>query len=387
MYPMRHAFILFIFLITTGLQAIGQEYTTAPASRRYARPNLAEKIFIGGNYRETWAMPVRVRVFDIDKEQGGMKITKLGGGMQTKSLRMEDKTGRKWVLRTVDKTVDKAMEAEGIKSGLVKNVTQDMISAAHPYGAVVVPPLAKALGIVTTDPEVVFVPDDPRFGEHRALFANTMCLFEQLEPTLYPGDEVEGDTEDMLKDLKKHPDYRLDTKMLLQARLLDMLIGDWDRHGGQWKWGYHKQDKTVQVYPIPVDHDQAFFHSSGILVPMVRPFTMKHIIGLDDESSNLRMLNRKEWDFDKSLLGGLSEADWRSGIRSFREKLSDAVLLAGVKRLPNEVYDASGDELLEILKGRRDSMEKNALKYYRFLLTHKPKPVAEEAAEGEKEKI
>jgi len=236
-----------------------------------------------------------------------------------------------------------------------------------------VPPMAKALGVATADPVLVYVPDSPGFGEHSSLFANTMCLLEKLEPSLHPGDEVEGDTEDMLKDLKKHPEYKLDAKMLLQARLLDMLIGDWDRHAGQWKWGYHKQGRNVQVYPIPVDHDQAYFNSSGILVPMVRPFTMRHIIGFTEKATNLKTLNRKEWDFDKRLMGSLTEEDWRKGVESFRKKLTDKVLMAAVKRLPREIYAMQGQDLFERLKSRRDSMPDEVMKYYEFLKGHELK--------------
>jgi hypothetical protein len=281
------------------------------------------------------------------------------------------------VLRTIDKTVDKAMEAEGIKSGFIKSVTQDMISAAQPYGALTVPPMAKALGLATSDPELVFVPDDPKLGEYRSVFANTMCLFELREPSLHPDDKVVS-TEDMLKDMKQHKDWPLDAKMLLQARLLDMLISDWDRHGGQWKWGYRKAGGSTKIYPIPVDHDQAFFHSSGILVPMVRPFTMKHIIGFREESRKLKALNRKEWDFDKKLLAGLTEADWRAGIQTFQSKLTDAVLLAAAQRLPKEVYNSYGQDLYEQLKSRRNTMDENAMKYFRFLQDYEAKPLREE---------
>jgi hypothetical protein len=266
------------------------------------------------------------------------------------------------------------MEAEGIKSGFIKKVTQDMISAAQPYGALTVPPMAKALGVVTADPILVYVPADAGIGEHQDLFTGQLCLFEKREPKLKPVDKVE-DTDTMLKDLKEgKKKFRFDAPMLLQARLLDMLIGDWDRHGGQWKWGYRllRRD-SVYIYPIPVDHDQAFFHSTGALVPIVRLFTMKHLVGYDDDRLKLRGLNRKEWDFDKKLLGSLSEADWRAGVETFQQKLTDNVLIAAVRRLPAEIHESHGEQLLRTLKSRRNEMDDEVMKYYRFLQGHKVK--------------
>lgn len=357
--------------------ASAQDTVMAVASSRYTHPSLTERIFIGSNYRSIWSQLVTVKVFHLNEVKGGLIVKELGGGMQTKSLRLEDAHGTKWVLRTIDKTVDKAMEAEGIGIGFIKNITQAMISAAQPYGALTVAPMARALGIVTASPELYYVADKPGLGEYSRLFANTMCLLEQREPVLHPGDKVK-DTEKMLRDRKKHPDYDFDAKMLLQARLLDMLISDWDRHGGQWKWGYHKADGNVTIYPIPVDHDQAYFNSNGLLVKGVRPFAMKHIIGFRKESTGLITLNRKEWNFDYALLGSLSRKEWRSGIETFQAKLTDEVLMQAVHQLPQEIAAGYRQALYERLQSRRNTMLENGMKYYDFLQRYEPKPMKEE---------
>lgn len=369
---------LFIVVFLSSAAASAQD-TLVPASTRYAKPNFLRRIFIGKNYRDIWSAPVTVRIFRLKGDPRGRIVRKLGGGQQTKSLQMIDRDSTEWVLRTIDKTVDKAMEAEGIKSGFIKNVTQDMISAAQPYGALTVPPMAKALGVLTADPVLVFVPADAGIGEHQDLFTGQLCLLEKREPVLLPTDDVE-ETDTMLRDLKAGTmKIRFDAPMLLQARLLDMLLGDWDRHGGQWKWGYRdiaanggSADSTY-IYPIPVDHDQAFFHSTGALVPLVRPFTMKHLVGYDDDKLKLRGLNRKEWDFDKTLLGGLSEAEWRMGIKTFQGKLTNNVLVAAVRRMPPEIYEMEGEQLLQQLQTRRDEMGEAVMKYYAFLREHEVK--------------
>ena len=64
------------------------------------------------NYRDEWTTPVKVKVFDIGKVKGGLKPTKKGGGMQTKSLRLEDKDGREYALRSVEKFPDATLPEE-----------------------------------------------------------------------------------------------------------------------------------------------------------------------------------------------------------------------------------------------------------------------------------
>ena len=41
----------------------------------------------------------------------------------------------------------------------------------------------------------------------------------------------------MMKNLHKDEKYTVDEKEYIKARLFDMLIGDWDRHSDQWRWG------------------------------------------------------------------------------------------------------------------------------------------------------
>lgn len=342
------------------------------ASQRYNHPFVIETTLVGKNYRSVWNTPVTVSVFRMNEVKGGLHPVELGGGMQTKSLHMEDKTGKKWVLRSIDKSVDKAMQATGIKNKYIRQFSQQMISAAQPYGPLTMPPMAKAIGILSTRPEVYYVEDDPGLGEYRELFANTMCLLEEERPVFHEGDKVIS-TDKMLKRLKEDKGYKLDEKMMLQARLLDMLVADWDRHGDQWKWEVHKEaDGTKMIYPIPRDHDQAYFNSTGLVFNTIRLFNMHTFVGFR-RALKLRALNYKEWSFDKNLLSHLSEEDWRSGIQSFQQSLTDAVLDEGVHRLPPEVYQLVGPATFRTLQIRRDNMMEAALDYYQFLQTHPAK--------------
>lgn len=379
MQYLKSIFLGLSLLATTAAMA-QEEFHTAPASVVYSKPQLAGKVFVGGNYRDIWMKPVRMKVFYITKEKGGFKIDKLGGGMQTKNLRMIDKKGAEWSLRTVDKTVAKAMDAEGINNKTVRNFAQQSISAAMPYAALTIPPMSEALGINHTDAELFFVPDDPALGKFRKDFANTVCLLEKREPVLYEGDKVKN-TDKALTAMRKK-DHRLDTAMMLQARLLDMLVADWDRHADQWKWEYHKTDSGTMILPIPRDHDQAYFLSTGAATPVVRMFTQKHIVGFRTGNMKLITLNRKEWGFDKKLIGGLSAAQWEAGIKRFQAALTDNVLNAAVKRLPPEICELRGDFFYQRLRQRRDAMLKQGMAYYRFLQKQPADaPVEREAGE------
>jgi hypothetical protein len=86
---------------------------TVAASTRYKNPSFLKRLFLGTNYRTVWATPVSLPVFNL--RQSGLKIKEMGGGQQTKSLRLLDKSGHEWALRTIDKDVEKALPPPAAK--------------------------------------------------------------------------------------------------------------------------------------------------------------------------------------------------------------------------------------------------------------------------------
>ena len=111
----KHLLIAILFLFP--LLAIGQaaselipdtlSYTTLVASKKYDRKLSYQKKW-GTHYRKEWATPVRVKIVKLDTLAGGLIPYESGGGRQSKSLRLKDKDGREYVLRSIDKSFGKA---------------------------------------------------------------------------------------------------------------------------------------------------------------------------------------------------------------------------------------------------------------------------------------
>ena len=348
-------------LAQTGLPA-NKDSIVWQASKKYADPSFFKRILLGQNYREEWETPVRLPVFRLSERK--LKITELGGGNQTKSLQFEDQQGREWVLRTIDKDVEKALP-ESLRGTLAQRVVQDMVSAAHPYAPPTIPPMAKALGIAVPEPVIYYVPDDPAFGEYRSLFANTLCLFERREPT--PDDSETKSTDGMFEDVLKKNDHLVLQQSLLKARLLDMLIADWDRHADQWRWGTVKKNDITYYYGIPRDRDQAYFSSNGFLIWLARTVSAKHFVGFRDDLTKLKNLNFKSWKFDRLFLNALDAHVWDSTIRFVQAQLTDDLIHQAMLQMPPEIYPISGEEMERKLRGRRNELLEKGMKYYRYL--------------------
>jgi len=125
---------------------------------------------LGENYRREWAQKITLQAFDIGTERGGLTLLQKGGGTETMALRAKDPAGKEYNFRSVEKFPTRALPPVFRKT-FIQTFKQDHVSASHPYGALVIPPLATAVGIYHTNPRLIYVPNDLRWGTYRKDFA------------------------------------------------------------------------------------------------------------------------------------------------------------------------------------------------------------------------
>jgi hypothetical protein len=363
----KPAFIIFLVSIICPCFVHAQSKTDSvnvAIEPSYNNVSKTHRFLLGENYRDLWSAKVNVRVFHIGKEKGGLKILQLGGGMQTKSLRLQDSSGQEWVLRTIQKYPEKILPVD-LRETLAKDIVQDQISAEHPYAAVTVPPMAEALGIPHAHPEVVYVPDDPALGKYRKDFANQVFLFEEREPLDVAKTDNVGKVQGKLQD---DNDNRVDQKLVLRARLLDFLLGDWDRHEDQWRFERNKDSIGTFYAPVPRDRDQVYNNAYGMLPWLAsRHLFMAKFQNYGDHIRSINRWNLNGRNFDRYFLNELNEKDWDEQITYVQTHLTDQVITDAVKKMPSVIYKLSGPEITGKLIARRNILKQQALKYYRFI--------------------
>jgi hypothetical protein len=328
---------------------------------------------MGRNYRAEWAQSVRVPVLNLSTAHGGLTPIKRGGGLQTKSLRLRGADGREYVLRSVGKEVDQAVPWF-LRQTLAADVVQDQISASHPYAALTVPILAEAAGVPHTRPQVVLVPNDARLGPYRRAFAGTLAVFEARDPA--PPGSFKGQpqpkahsTQDVLAQVQGNPRHRVDQRQVLRARLLDLVLADWDRHDDQWRWLAYPRPGGGRLYrAAPRDRDQAYFVNQGFVPRRASAESLlPKFQGFDYDFRNVNSFNFNGRYFDRSFLTGLSAADWQAVADSVQASLTDAVLEQALHQLPDSIYRLSGPTILAKLRAHRAQLPRWAQQYYRFL--------------------
>jgi hypothetical protein len=340
-----------------------------PISYLY-QANKMQKKFLGTNYRAEWQTTVPMRVVNLSKENGGLEVIKRGGGMQTKSLRVSDGDEEEYVLRSVEKYPAFAIPTI-LRQTVAKDIVQDQISASHPFASLVIPDLSKKVGVFHSDPELVWVHDDPGLGDFREEFGENVYLFERREVNL--PDTVSKDfkffsTDKMLLELYKDNDNFVDQVSVLRARLLDLLIGDWDRHDDQWRWVGFENEKGREFIPVPRDRDQAFFVNQGLLPRLAsRKWVMPKFQGFDYDLRDINGFMFNGRYFDRSFLNGLSKSKWEETIRNFVDNLKEEDIRNAVSNLPKEIYEINGKTIEDKLIYRKSWLLDQGLRYYAFL--------------------
>ena len=327
--------------------------------------------FYGRDYRDLWTTPIEVAVLDLDRVGGGLTPLRTGGFGQSISLHFTGQDGRRYTVRSLDKDPTKRIWDE-LKNTVVDDVLQDMISSLLPTAGLVVDPLMEATGILHSKHTLVAIPDDPRLKEYREEFAGLVGMLQEHPsegPDATPGfagsRKISG-TEKLWEHLEKTPCNRVDARAYLKAKLMDFLIGDKDRHYGQWRWARFPDGDCFTWIPIPEDRDQAFIDFDGFAMAVARRGLPRQI-EFDDAYPSLVGLSTTGWEMDREFLVELDKAAWDSVVTAFRRDLPDPVIEDAARRLPPPYYKIVGEKLAKALKSRRDALPEFASRYYALI--------------------
>ncbi|HXM75621.1 MAG TPA: hypothetical protein VN971_02505, partial [Thermoanaerobaculia bacterium] len=264
------------------------------------------------------------------------------------------------------------------RESVLGDIVQDITSTAHPGAALVVAPLLEAVGVLHATPQLAVMPDDPRLGEFRPVFAGMLGLLEERIEHGVPGGGKVEDTLDLLVRLDERSGEEVDARDYLRARLIDVLVGDWDRHLDQWRWVRFEEGGKRLWRPVPRDRDQALSRFGGVLPSVIEYYT-KQITGFDASYPAIDKLTFSGRFIDRRFLVWLDASEWETVTTDVVAKLTDAAVSEAVHRLPRAMYAKGGLELERLLRARRDGLAQASRDFYRLLAAQ----VDFRAAEGE----
>jgi hypothetical protein len=322
----------------------------------------------GAHYRDAWTTSFQVEMLDLDRFAGGLTPVRKGRGRQTKSLIFAGADGRNYAFRSIDKDAAGAL-AEELRETVAVDVVQDQISSQHPVSSLVTSELAEAVGVLDVKGRVFVMPDDARLGEFLDEFGGMLGMMVERpgehtrDEAIFAGAAQIADGNQIFEMLLASPANRLDARAYLRARLLDILIGDWDRHRYQWRWARFADTDWL---PIPEDRDQAFSRLDGVLPSQAYRF-VPELVSFKPEYPSILGLTFTAQEVDRYFLTALERPAWDSVAASMTEQLTDDVIENAVRHLPPELYEIDGAIWTNTLKQRRDALTEAATDFYELL--------------------
>lgn len=389
------------FCLSAGLSAQPDSATVAAGPKYAAGP--LHRLLWGGGYRDLWTRPVRVEVLDPDTFAGGVTPLRVGGDFASNTLHLRGADGVRYVFRSVNKDVSKGLGPE-FEGTLVEWVVQDQIAASHPGAPVAAHPLLQAAGILHPRPRLMVMADRASLGACRALFAGMLGTLEVRPDENEPEDDEDADTasasgagegdieetcgfddpgprgdspafagadkvkntDNFLDDLEESPRDRLDAREYLAARLVDVWLGDWDRHEDQWRWARFDADDGARVWrPVPRDRDYVFVDHEGLLLELGRKVFIR-LLEFEAELPDVSGATVQAEPLDRRLLSALPAATWDSVAAALRARLTDGVIDAAIDALPPEYRDARYG-IAARLRSRREQLPAFARTFFRRL--------------------
>ncbi len=345
------------------------------------------RFMLGSDYRDTWATPVAVEVLDLASEAGGLTPAARVGGQQTKGLALTGADGRSYTFRGLEKDASHLLDTldADLRDSVLAKILNDQMAAQHPASELVARGILEAAGVPVPNWRLVLLPDDPVLGKFRQEFAGAIGVFAvypQAAKGAVPGfmDATEIiDHKELYQRLEAGEGDAADTQALLRARLVDLLMGDWDRHRKQWRWA--RVPASPLWRPVPEDRDQAFSRYEGVVLGRARTRDPR-LQDLGAKFPRVGGLTFNGWEQDRRLLVAFTREDFVRTAKELQAKLTDAMIEKAVRNMPPEWFAIDGNDLIATLKARRDALADYAAQYHRHLagrvdvyMTHQPERV------------
>jgi hypothetical protein len=351
-----------LLLLAGPAVAQADSITVAPGPQYAASP--LRRFFFGRSYRDLWTTPARYPVLRLD----GMAPTRASSGRQTRSLRLRGTDGVEYVFRSIDKDLTPGTPWNSGGS-LRQRLRQDQTRAQLPGSSVVAGALLRAAGVAGEAPRLVVMPRDPRLGRFAAPFGGMLGTIEPRPEAGWRGAGAPAervlDTDELLEAIDSSGAAPVDARAYLRARLMDVYLGDWDRHEGQLRWALVPRAGGPAWVPVPRDRDYAFVSYDGAVAAAARLFGVTGVVRFGPEYPRLAPLIRNGDRLDRRMLAELPRAAWDSVVVDLRLRLTDRVIRDAVALLPREHRAMRGSWLEASLRSRRDGLDRVASAYYR----------------------
>ena len=349
---------------------------TFPSTRKIKPLGPFATYMLGKRRRDVYLVKNNFATLDLSTFKGGCTVIKKGGGKQTNSLRLAGADGKEYVMRSLTKDPSRGVPYPFNQLAVVNFLFNETFLGTHCYAPPTLGPISDAANVYHTNPNLYFIPKQPALGAYNDYFGDEVYVVEERASKSWPEADFFGNakkfvnTPKLLSKLEKSRKHHVDQKWVARSRLFDVLIGDIDRHGDQWRWAVSKDENDEKVYrPIPRDRDNAYCTYDGFAYKLLKPYHyIVKMLGIyENEVPNPAHTYYNARHFDHTFLNELTLEDWQKEAAYIQEQVTDEVIKEAMTMFPKHIYEMTGTKIEKVLMSRRDNVQQIAKRMYLYL--------------------
>ena len=339
----------------------------------------------GSHYRTDYLAPIKLKTALLDTLYGGLTPVRKGGGHQTNSLRLKDKSGSEYTMRNTKKSALRFIQYFLFKTQYLSpdvadtyfiKLLQDYWTTANPYAALTIADISDALDIYHANPQLYYIPKQKALGIYNDDYGDQVYFIEEQandgqgnKAGFGYHNKIIG-TDDLLEKLRRKDKITVNESLYIRSRLLDNILGDFDRHADQWRWTEDtKEDGTLLYTPIPRDRDQAFSNFDGFILGAVTTLSppLRFMQQYKGRYKWIRWFNDAGDDVDRAVLKNDTEADWAREAAYIKEHLTEEVINKAFSKFPDGIDEDKKAQVKEAVLGRIDKVDALSHDLYKYL--------------------
>lgn len=344
----------------------------------------------GVHYRQLYTIPITVPTFYPSRHGGGLDFVRQAPNFH--GLLMKNDRNRYFLLRPLGGSTSfiesdffrEMYRRKDFKGTYMNEFIGDAYTIINPYSFLVADRLGEASGQISTKSDIYYVPSDAILDT----VADGSSIQNKLVNLIDVPDMHRANvhtTPELLDSLRSTRDNEVDQALYLRERLLDMVIGDWNKIPENWYWissaadsaGAGGRDSLLagrdegrSYRPIVIDRNHAFTKVDGVMFKQILSvLSLGFIINYDSTLTrkSLKKLNTLGFPIDMAVASQSDEAAWRQQATLLKSQLTDAVIDEAFQRLPASVRPLEAEALKGRLRSRRDQLDTIAGLYYKQL--------------------
>jgi hypothetical protein len=330
------------------------------------------QLLFGSLWRDVWVAPVNVEILNLNSSDENLSFDTMHSrthqGFVTRSLLFKDKNGNSYTWTQVKQDTASSLPQE-LSVLLPQDIVDDQISTLNPFAPLIVVPMMKAAGLAFRDARLVSFPDDQHRNNYDLHTGGKLGVLEG--PWHVPSKNMNHlqrdfiETPLMLESIENNFHNRIDELQYLKARLVDILLGDWDRSTDQWQWLKVQTPTAILWEPVPLTHRQAFVRLNGLL-PAIADLAIPQLENCGENISSVENTTSTGRTLDRRILVSYPKQTWDSLANWIQLQISDSVLLQAISNLPPPVSEKEGKTILQVLQARRTQLPKATGEFYKL---------------------